>query len=75
MKAAPIEARKMITPDTHTIGVFRYELKYNPRAIWVYISTKNNEAPFACKYRIIHPASISRIMWITESKAIDTSAT
>lgn len=46
-----------------------------PRAMCAYIRTKNNDAPFMCKYRITQPESMSRIMWITESKASSVDAT
>lgn len=36
---------------------------------------KNREAPFIWVYRITHPVSISRIMWITDSNAISVDAT
>lgn len=75
MNAVPIAVKKMIIPDVQTIGIFLGELKYNPRPICIYMHTKNKEAPFICKNRIIHPLSISRIMWITESKAILVAAT
>lgn len=75
MKAAPIVANKINTPDTQTIGIFAGELKYIPRPMCVYIRIKNNDAPFICRYRIIQPLSMSRIMWITESKASSVDAT
>lgn len=40
-----------------------------------YINRKNNEAPFMCVYRIAHPDSISRVIWITELKASVVDAT
>lgn len=43
--------------------------------MWIYIRIKNREAPFIWVYRIAHPESISRIMWITESKANSVEAT
>lgn len=69
IKAAPIVARRITTPDAQTMGSFCGELKYTPRAMWVYRSTKNRDAPFMCRYRIAHPESMSRMVWITESNA------
>lgn len=43
--------------------------------MWVYINMKNKEAPFICIYRITHPLSTSRMMCITDSKAIVVSLT
>lgn len=71
IKAAPMDARRITTPEAHTIGIFEGELKQIPRLIWMYISMKNSDAPFICKYRIAHPESMSRMMWITESNAIE----
>ena len=34
---------------------------------------KKNEAPFACKVRINHPLFTSRMMWMTEEKAVEMS--
>jgi hypothetical protein len=62
MNAAIMEINRIITPEIHTICSFMGELKYTPRAMWVYIKRKNTEAPFMCAYRIIHPHLVSRMM-------------
>lgn len=69
-KAAPIEHSRIIIPDNQTVGIFLVDSKYSPREMWVNITIKNNDAPFMCIYRIIHPCSMSRMMCITDSKAI-----
>jgi hypothetical protein len=44
--AVAITANKMITPESHTLGLFPGDEKYIPRAVWVYNNTKNKDAPF-----------------------------
>lgn len=45
-KAIAIVIRRMATPEIHTFGWFEGELKYRPRAVWVYSRMKNKDAPF-----------------------------
>lgn len=52
----------MTIPDIHTFGLFDGELKYIPRAVCVYISMKNSEAPFICNIRMTHPIFLSRMI-------------
>lgn len=63
-------AIKIRIPEVQTIGIFEGDEKYKPRLMWVYNKRKNREAPFICRYRVIHPLSISRIMCITLLNAI-----
>ena len=60
--AVAITARRMITPDTHTLFLFAGDVKYIPRAVWMYIRTKNKEAPLVWTIRVTHPVLVSRII-------------
>jgi len=67
-KATSMDNRKISTPILHVIFILTL-LKNNPRPMCVYMSTKNKEAPLACKRRTNQPKGASRIMWDKQSKA------
>jgi hypothetical protein len=52
----------IIIPDIHTFILFEGDLKYIPRAVCIYITIKNKEAPFMCSIRMTHPIFLSRII-------------
>lgn len=44
-KAVAMVIRRITTPEIHTVGWLEGELKYIPRAVWMYRRMKNREAP------------------------------
>ena len=73
-KAVPMVISMMITPEIHTFGWFDGEEKYMPRAVWIYISTKNRDAPFVWISREIHPMSLSRMIFTITENDTEVSA-
>jgi len=61
-KAVAIVISMIIIPDIHTFVLLEGDLKYIPRAVCIYITMKNREAPFMCSIRITHPIFLSRII-------------
>lgn len=68
-KAVAIVISKMITPESHTFFWLWGELKYIPRAVWMYKIMKNKEAPFMCTIRVTHPVLMSCMIFTIEVNA------
>lgn len=49
-----IRTKMILVPEYH-VWVILYEVNNIPREICVKIRIKNNDAPFMCSIRIIHP--------------------
>jgi len=62
--------RRMATPEIHTLGWFEGELKYIPRAVWMYSRMKNREAPLVWIVRVTHPDFRSCEIVIMLEKAV-----
>ena len=69
-KAVAIVISMITVPEIQTVFLFRGELKYIPRAMWMNIKIKNRDAPFLCKLRETHPFILSCIIVIIFSKAV-----
>lgn len=69
-KAVAITANRMTTPESHTFFWLAGELKYSPRAVWMYNNTKNREAPFMCVIRVAQPVLISCMILTIVEKAV-----
>ena len=72
--AVAITASRIITPEIHTFFWFMGELKYSPRAVWMYNSTKNREAPFMWIIRVTHPVLMSCMIPTIVENAVFVSA-
>jgi len=70
--AVAIVVNMIRIPEIHTFILFGGELKYIPRAVCVYITMKNKEAPFICNIRITHPIFLSRMIIIIVLNTVST---
>lgn len=73
-KAVAITDSIISIPDSHTLGLFAAEVKYIPRAVWMYIRMKNKEAPFMWTIRVTHPVLMSRMIITITIKACSVFA-
>jgi len=68
--AVAITRTKITIPDSHTCFFVEGELNRSPRAMWIYMRVKNNDAPLAWVERNIHPMFTSRVRWEIDSKEV-----